>query len=247
MRPPVSDSRFIREEGIANFNKKLAFYEDLIGKEKLLSLVNDSPENFLNLIDTSSIVEKSDILVKPKSENSVRLVTEKGLQQIVNLVYKFKDVLPETEFKRVLYFDISFFFNLLTDNETNFCYTESLPGTKVLKPIKNWSETNYVTYLDSLALTKIQETILRGISSKDNITLPNLEKFLQKKGITVKSGSMIGGSLAGVTKKCEAYRVPQLFLINKVMLSDNSRNETCYSIVPAAKEYLIKYLKSHLE
>lgn len=247
MHPPTLVTRFIREEGIANFNKKLAFYEDLIGKEKLLSLITEKPENFLNLIDTSSIVEETDIIKKPKSENSIRLVTEKGLQQIVTLVYKFKDVLPETDFQRVMYSDISFFFNLLADNENNFCYTESLPGIKIESPIKNWSEKNYVSYLDSLALTSIQEAILSGIASKDNISLSNLEKYLQKKGLTVKSGSMVGGSLAGITKKCEAYRIPQLFIIKRVISSNNSKNETCYAIVPSAKEYLAKYLKTHLE
>jgi hypothetical protein len=234
------NSYLIQEEGISNFTRKFTFYEELIGKEKLIGLANKKPDIFLNLLDSSYLIEKRNIVKNKKNPNSTRLLTEKGFFKLLALIYKFKTQFPEQDFKKILTSDTNFFFNLLSDNDTYFCYTNTLPKTKE-NVIEDWAEDNYTIYFKKLALTQMQILLLKGILSGDTITLFDLEKFLQKNRIKVKTGSMVGGSLAGISKKCTAYKIPQLFIIKKLIKDKIPQNR--YLITASAKKFLIKYLK----
>lgn len=87
-------------------------------------------------------------------------------------------------------------------------------------------------------LTFYQKIILKEILEKENhITLNELEQKLKEKNIDVTTGSVIGGSLAGISKKCERENLPRLYdIIN------NSNSEKEYTIIPQVKDFLTEYL-----
>jgi hypothetical protein len=104
--------------------------------------------------------------------------------------------------------------------------------------INPWNKRNTKKYLQRLKLTKYQTLILKTILEQDNkATLTDLEKAFEDKGFTVKNGSMIGGSLAGITKKCESYLIPPIY--ESQHLQDG---EISYSVVKGAKSILPELL-----
>lgn len=100
-----------------------------------------------------------------------------------------------------------------------------------------WTAENAEHYIKNLKLTNCQSLILKTIINNNNCaTLDELQESLKKSGMVVNTGSMIGGSLAGITKKCESYNIPTIYT------TDHSNDQIRYQIVPEAKDLIPKFL-----
>jgi hypothetical protein len=90
--------------------------------------------------------------------------------------------------------------------------------------------------IKKLDLTDYQVLILNTILNKKNVaTLSQLEIEFKNKQIDISTGSVIGGSLAGITKKCHREKVPNLILKDK---KDKYKYKLDNFAIPAIRDYL---------
>lgn len=93
--------------------------------------------------------------------------------------------------------------------------------------VSTWTEENTEENIENLKLTSYQALILFSILKyKNSATLLDLISEFEKRKITVGTGSMIGGSLAGLSKKCVSYKIPKF-----VKTIKGKENTDIYSIV----------------
>lgn len=104
----------------------------------------------------------------------------------------------------------------------------------------NFSKKLSIEDLEKLKLTKLQKIILETVlNNKNSVTLNEIEQTLKERGIDVNSGSMIGGSLAGITKKCESSKIMNIYK------AVHGENTITYSILPEVKKTLKNFLEAH--
>lgn len=116
-------------------------------------------------------------------------------------------------------------------------YSQSDSDRKtVIDAVKAWESKNIEEILLRLRLTSYQNLILEFIfKNKNEITLDNLEKEFSNIGMDISTGSVIGGSIAGISKKCERLRIPVIIKIVK-----SGKGKYIYSLVPEVYEHLKK-------
>ena len=147
-------SILLNEKGIIPLLKMISSFEKIMGKKKVLELLENSPRTILELLEPSCICVDERDIVNGK------------------LIQKNRESLK-------------------------------------------WAEDNFENYINKLKLTNFQTIILKALLACKTLTLEELEKEFKVKGIDITTGSMIGGSLAGITKKCETYDIPDLILSRK--------------------------------
>jgi len=100
------------------------------------------------------------------------------------------------------------------------------------KVLSVWGANNAAEYVEKLKLTQYQALTIYTIhKQKNKASLDDIKKAFKKQGIDADNGSMVGGSLAGLSKKCEAYGIPALI---KSVRGSNSQD--VYSFVPMNKK-----------
>ena len=108
--------------------------------------------------------------------------------------------------------------------------------------ISIWSKKNTGDNIEKLKLSEYQAVLLSAIIKNNNsATLDELKKEFKKRKINVGTGSMIGGSLAGITKKCTAYGIPKVFRTTK-----GKDNQDIYSLIPTEKD-ILSIIKERLD
>jgi len=109
------------------------------------------------------------------------------------------------------------------------------PRTANLNQLKKvlsvWSAANAEEYIEKLKLTQYQALTIYTIHKQSNkASLDDIKKAFKKQGIAADNGSMVGGSLAGLSKKCDAYGIPKLIKSVK-----GSNSQDMYSFIPKNK------------
>jgi len=173
-----------------------------------------------------------------------RLIKDKGVialaKVILNLAEQtgYKYALDTIESSPSVFVDLLLNKNLIS---------EKLSENKTSKKtIANWFKQNVVSNIEKLKLTPYQALILFSILKyKNSATLSDLIGEFEKRKIKVKTGSMIGGSLAGISKKCVSYGISEVFKTIK-----GKNNQDIYVIIPTAEstlQMLKKCLKQFID
>lgn len=109
-----------------------------------------------------------------------------------------------------------------------FCIDETTTDLQ-----KSWELNQIQEVFDCLRPTKYQSAILKFIYKNNNaISISNLEAEFAKEGINIATGSVIGGSIAGISKKCKKLKIPNIIKIRKV------QGEYNYSLIPKIRDYI---------
>lgn len=157
-----------------------------------------------------------------------RIINEKGLLFLTRVVLNLSENLGTNKAVEVIKSDPKLYIDLLSED-----HFQEVGEKENIQIKKDWS----VSDLEELKLTKLQSVILKTIlTNKNSLTLDQLEKKLRRKKIEVRSGSMIGGSLAGISKKCESNKMPSIYK------SVHGSEGITYSIIPEAEETLKSFL-----
>jgi len=147
------------------------------------------------------------------------LLKENGVPALLKLIEAFKKNIGKIKTGKLLKDNPKMFFELLnSDCVIDTGTKETVKGKgkpKSVQSLLNWDDTNYNENYRGLKLTKCQKIILLSIlKSNKSPTLDQLKESVEKKGIKIDNGSIIGGSIAGITKKCRAYNIPEIFQNN---------------------------------
>ena len=155
-------------------------------------------------------------------------LNEKGLLFLSRVILNLAETVGKEKAIEVIQKDPGLYIDLLS--EDHFQDNYSVPLNLIRK---KWSLED----IEKLKLTKLQTAILETIiANKNEATLELLEKELFNQGIEVSNGSMIGGSLAGISKKCESAKLPQIYK------SVHGSDGITYSIIPEAKKIIQNFL-----
>jgi len=113
--------------------------------------------------------------------------------------------------------------------------SEEVKKSQLSKVLDAWSTLNTEEYIEKLKLTRIQAITLHTIyKNKNQASLADIKKVLKRQGYqTAKNGSMVGGSIAGLSKKCEAYGIPKLIKTTK-----GPNSQDIYSFITKSKKVL---------
>ena len=151
------------------------------------------------------------------------LLKETGIVPLLKLIKSFEKVMGKRKARELLETSPQTLLELLEPSCICIDERNVVNGKISLKNRENlkWSEDNFDQYLNKLKLTSFQTIILKSlVQSNKPTTLKGLEDDFKVKGIDITTGSMIGGSLAGITKKCKAYDVPELILSRKTNVGE---------------------------
>jgi hypothetical protein len=159
-----------------------------------------------------------------------RVINEKGLFFLTRLIINMSETIGKERMLDVIKNDPQSLIDILSDDHFSESNVESV----------NFSKKLTTEDLEKLKLTKLQKIILETVlNNKNSVTLNEIELSLKERGIDVNSGSMIGGSLAGITKKCESSKITNIY---KAVHGDST---ITYSIIPEVKKTLKSFLESH--
>ena len=170
-----------------------------------------------------------------------KLIKEEGLASLVKIIFVFEKNFGKKKLLDIIANNPSNLLELIDEQ-----YILDKNSKEVLKfktdvkeafPIK-WSKVNAKKHLDRYKLTHTQRVIM-GImlNSKNKASLDNLKEGCKKKGIDVGTGSVIGGSLAGLSKKSVSYGIPEIY----ETFQDKDGFEK-YGITPEALDFVESYL-----
>jgi len=200
--------------GIEKIAEQIISLVDIMGENNTLRIVNNSPEIFhLGLPDRLILKDMTSF-----AQEVIRLKGKKSKKKFSETIELHMDNLKA----------------LLRSSPT-LKKSKKEELTKALRWDDNWEE-----YLTKLNLSDFQLEILEAIlSSKNPVSLIYIKDFFKRKKNYIKSGSSIGGSLAGITKKCRNYVIPLVVL----KVEDDGGKEV-YSISPNLTSNLEKFIKN---
>jgi hypothetical protein len=159
-----------------------------------------------------------------------RVINEKGLFFITRLILNMSETIGKDRVMDIIKNDPQSLIDLLAEDHFSESNVENV----------NFSKKLSLEDLERLKLTKLQKMILETVLNNQNsVTLNEIEDALKNRGIDVNSGSMIGGSLAGITKKCESSRISNIYK------AVHGESTITYSIIPEVKKTLKNFLESH--
>ena len=177
--------------------------------------------------------------VKSKEEIFKILENNASLLKLVILLVALKDSYgPEWVFQTAET-NPTFFRGLFTPEELAILKILGNLETSLNKKDLTWTDSNAAAFVGKLNISKMQAILIQTMGRKNDnkgVTLEELEKEFKSKGIEIHTGSMIGGSLAGITKKCNSYELPQVFRNFK-----DDKDVTRYCLKEDAK-IILKYL-----
>jgi hypothetical protein len=157
-----------------------------------------------------------------------KVINEKGLFFITRILLSMSETIGKDRVIDIVKNDPQSLIDLLSEDHFTESNIENV----------NFSKKLSIEDLEKLKLTKLQKMILETVLNNHNsVTLHEIENALKNKGIDVNSGSMIGGSLAGITKKCESSKIMNIY---KAVHGDNT---ITYSITPEVKKTLKNFLE----
>lgn len=169
-----------------------------------------------------------------------RLIKDKGVIALAKIVLNLAEQTGYENALKIIESSPSVFVDLLSNKNL---ISEKLADIGVSKRIiSTWTKENVEENIERLKLTPYQALILFAILKyKNSATLSDLIKEFEKRKIEVGTGSMIGGSLAGISKKCVSYGIPKVF--KTIRGKDNT---DIYTMVPA-EEATLKLFKKCLK
>jgi len=173
-----------------------------------------------------------------------RLIKDQGIVALAKIILNLAETAGSANALKIVESSPGVFIDLLSNKNL---ISEKLENLGVpQKVLTQWTRNNVEKNIEKLKLTPYQALILFSIlKHKNSATLENLIEEFEKREINVGTGSMIGGSLAGISKKCVSYGIPKVFKTIK-----GKDNNDIYSIVPAEESTLKifrKYLKNFVE
>jgi len=169
-----------------------------------------------------------------------RLIKDQGVVALAKIILNLAETAGSANALKIVESSPGVFIDLLSNKNL---ISEKLENLGVpQKIISEWSRNNVEKNIEKLKLTPYQALILFSIIKYNNsATLDNLISEFEKRDINVGTGSMIGGSLAGISKKCVAYGIPKVFKTVK-----GKDRTDIYSIVPSEVDTL-KVFQKHLK
>jgi len=189
---------------------------DVLDANNTMIVVRKSPEIFHNFVSENT--SRKDITPLVQELLKIRkIVGKKDALNLINMEYKHR------ELKKILRKAPSL-------KETQKAY---LPN------ILKWTKDNAFDYLKQLNLSEFQKDILRAlVSSGKPVSLNYIKSYFENNNNYIENGSRIGGSLAGLTKKCQNHMIP--LIVHKNL---NKNKDIVYKISPTLLPYLKEFLK----
>jgi len=179
-----------------------------------------------------------------------RVLKLEGIYPLLQVYQKLESHLGKDKLLEMAKNDPNFFFDFLPNNEKFVVnldsYLENFKTQNVVieKKIRNWTEKTASSLIEELALTALQKNILINIFEKkgnaiiDFLIEKNRHLFpdiKRKKGR--KEGSVIGGALAGLSRKCSSKDIVCPYA------SEKDNKETIRYFIVEEAEVMIKILK----
>ena len=139
-----------------------------------------------------------------------RIIKEEGVVALAKIILNLSEKEGRKNTLKIVESSPSVFLDLIASKNLS---SHNIKGTGLTDSvITKWSANNVEENIEKLKLTPYQALILFSILKYNNkATLSNLISEFEKRDIEVGTGSMIGGSLAGISKKCSAYHIPKVF------------------------------------
>ena len=166
-----------------------------------------------------------------------RLIKDQGVVALARIILNLADQAGSEAAMKIIESSPNVFIDLLSNKNL---ISEKLSDMGVPKRIiSQWNKDNAEENIEKLKLTKYQSIILFSIlKNKNSATLEDLIKEFEDRNIEVGTGSVIGGSLAGISKKCVSCGIPKVFKTVK-----GKDNNDIYSIVPIDENVLKVFKK----
>jgi len=166
-----------------------------------------------------------------------RLIKDKGVIALAKIVLNLAEQTGYENALKIVESSPSVFVDLLSNKNL---ISEKLSEIGIPKKvIAKWTKDNAEENIEKLKLTAYQALILFSILKyKNSATLEDLIKEFEKREITVGTGSMIGGSLAGISKKCVSHGIPKVFKTIR-----GKDNQDIYAIIPEEESTLKVFRK----
>ncbi len=154
-----------------------------------------------------------------------RLIKDEGVVALARIILNLAEQTGSEAALKIIESSPGVFVDLLANKNL---ISERLQDLGVPKKIiAKWTKENTEENIEKLKLTQYQALILFSILKyKNSATLEDLKKEFENRKIEIDTGSVIGGSLAGISKKCDAYGIPKVFKITK-----GKDNKDIYSLV----------------
>lgn len=186
---------------------------DIIGENNTLRIIKNSPEVFHSGLS--------------------KAMRQKDLTSFAQEVFKLKGRKTKRKFFSNFEENLKELKALL---RTSPSLKESQKGELVA--LLRWDDLNWEEYLNKLKLSDFQLEILKAVlSSKKPVSLHHIKDFLKEKKISASNGSQIGGSLAGITKKCLSYSIPLV-----VLKIEDHLGKDAYTLSPKLATNLEKFI-----
>lgn len=150
-----------------------------------------------------------------------------GMSAIANLVLAMDKKFGKKKTLEMIDENPNVFEELLSKENSKKALTELL---------NNLDSKNIQVFLEKLKLTSFQEAILEFIVKNNNtISLDSLEKEFLAIGTNIGTGSVIGGSIAGISKKCARLKIPLI-----IKITNGGKGKYTYSLLPDVFKHLRK-------
>jgi len=137
----------------------------------------------------------------------MNIINQKGIVFLAKLIIRLYKSLGEEDTLKTIENDYELFSGLLSPNHLEDTISNNKFETKeaVLDPLK------IPDIVKKLKFTKLQTILLKTIINNNNkIALTEIEREFSKRGFDVSTGSVVGGSVAGISKKCSKHHIPML-------------------------------------
>lgn len=169
-----------------------------------------------------------------------RLIKDQGVVALARIILKLAEQTGSEAALQIIESSPGVFIDLISNKNL---ISERLQELGVPKKITiQWNKDNTEENIEKLKLTKYQSIILFSILKyKNSATLEDLIKEFENRQIEVGTGSVIGGSLAGISKKCVSCGILKVFKTVK-----GKDNDDIYSIV-SVDENTLKVFKKCLQ
>jgi len=166
-----------------------------------------------------------------------RLIKDNGVVALAKIILNLAEQTGYDSALKIIESSPGVFVDLLSNKNL---LSEKLESAGIPKRIiTKWTKKNVEENIEKLKLTPYQALILFSIlKHKNSATLTDLISEFEKREISVGTGSMIGGSLAGISKKCASYGIPKIFKTIK-----GKKNQDIYSVIPANKDTIDVFKK----
>lgn len=180
------------------------------------------------------------VLLNLKDFTMSRIIKDQGVVALAKIILKLAEQTGSEAALKIIESSPEVFINLLSSK--NYI-SDNLTDLGVPKKvISQWNKENAEENIEKLKLTKYQSIILFSmLKHKNAATLADLIKEFENRNIEVGTGSVIGGSLAGISKKCVSCGIPKVFKTVK-----GKDNLDTYSIV-TVDENTVKVFKKCLQ